>query len=533
MADIANYLNVEKPCTLFKSVFSTPYFVDKSLMLEELASCKHICVTRPRRFGKSVMATMIASYFGKGIDSSDVFSKLKICKSKVLKQPLNSENVIFITLNQFPRNCQTYKQYIDSINDNLLSDLREAYPDVERKTNDPIVLLEEIHGVTGESFMFVLDEWDFIFDASFAKPQDKKDYLDFLRNLLKDRSYVSMAYMTGILPITKYSSGSDLNMFSEYTFASSKFSEYFGFSESEVDDLFKCYMAKTTKPKKVTREGLKNWYSGYFLPNGEKIYNPFSIVSALDGNQVGSYWTNTGPRDEIFFCLEKYGSDMRRDLALLISSEPVYVKFTANAISPSATFDSKDETLSAMALYGLLTINDSIASIPNLEIMEKFISLLYKKSSLGYLHSLASQSLLMFSSTLEMDIYEVTRILDEQDEFEPPVFTYGNEYDLSAIVNIAYLSARESYDIVRDNKDGKDHVIFLFFPYVRTDECIILAMEYDSDPDDLIEKIKENKYPQAFKGTSWPYTGKLLLVGISCSRDLKYFSSAIEMRESF
>lgn len=65
-------------------------------------------------------------------------------------------------------------------------------------------------------FIFVLDEWDYIFHRDFVTEKDKKAYLEFLSNLLKGKSYVELAYMTGILPIAKYSSGSELNMFYEY-----------------------------------------------------------------------------------------------------------------------------------------------------------------------------------------------------------------------------------------------------------------------------------------------------------------------------
>ena len=72
--------------------------------------------------------------------------------------------------------------------------------------------------------------------------------------------------MTGILPIAKYSSGSELNMFYEYTMAEEeKYSEYFGFTEGEVDELYKRYQAQKLNPENVTREGLRIWYDGYHI----------------------------------------------------------------------------------------------------------------------------------------------------------------------------------------------------------------------------------------------------------------------------
>ena len=116
-----------------------------------------------------------------------------------------------------PRNCESYRQYIERVEELLISDLREAYPDAKTSETDAIGdILEEIfQQYHGEKFIFVLDEWDFIFHRGFITEADKAKYVAFLSNLLKDRPYVILSYMTGILPIAKYSSGSELNMFAE------------------------------------------------------------------------------------------------------------------------------------------------------------------------------------------------------------------------------------------------------------------------------------------------------------------------------
>ena len=87
-----------------------------------------------------------------------------------------------------------------------------------------------------------MDEWDAVFHMSFITERDRENLLLFLKLLLKGKSYVELAYMTGVLPIAKYSDGSELNMFLEYNMATRvRFSEYFGFSDEEVDKLYeKC-----------------------------------------------------------------------------------------------------------------------------------------------------------------------------------------------------------------------------------------------------------------------------------------------------
>lgn len=210
--------------------------------------------------------------------------------------------MIRIVFNEMPRDCRAYSQYIERIQSLLLDDLAMTYPNVRIRETDAVWdALNKVYAYCGgEKFIFVLDEWDYIYHQDFVTDADKEHFTKFLSNLLKDKAYVEMAYMTGILPIAKYSSGSELNMFFEYSMASRvKYSEYFGFTDEEVDALYHRYLKTADRPK-VTREGLKLWYDGYETAGGKRLYNPRSVVGALSDNQLGSYWTSSGPYDEIF-----------------------------------------------------------------------------------------------------------------------------------------------------------------------------------------------------------------------------------------
>ncbi len=136
-------------------------------------------------------------------------------------------------------------------------------------------------------FIFVLDEWDFIFHRDFVTDEGKREYITFLGSLLKDKAYAALVYVTGILPIAKYSSGSELNMFAEYTMVSEKmYSDDFGFTNAEVDDLYRRYLKRQPAPA-VMREGLREWYDGYHTKSGERVYNPQSVVLSLTNNNLG------------------------------------------------------------------------------------------------------------------------------------------------------------------------------------------------------------------------------------------------------
>lgn len=537
---MGTYLNSITPYTLYKSESLSPYFVDKTLMLSELfpyvsAGNRHICITRPRRFGKTIMANMISSFFQKASDSSDVFDSLAISQVDDYRRYKNQYNVIRIDFSKMPRNCDSYTQYIERIEALLIEDVKEAFPQVKINEADAVGdILESVFVQCGEKFIFVLDEWDFIFHRDFINEIDKEKYVAFLSNLLKDRPYVVLSYMTGILPIAKYSSGSELNMFAEFTMVNSPmFGEYFGFTDDEVDDLYRRYIVECDrqhKEKSVTRKGLRDWYNGYYTKSGERVYNPRSVVFALQFNNLANYWTSSGPYDEIYYYIRNNISDVRDDLALMISGESVTAKIQEYAAT-SMNLSTRDEIYSAMVVYGFLSYLNGKVCIPNRELMEKFDELLVKNESLGYVYRLAKESEKMLKATLAGDTLTMERILEFAHNTEVPLLSYNHETELSAIVNLVYLAARDSYRVEREDKAGKGYVDFIFYPYDTTADCIILELKVDHTPDEAIAQIIDKKYALKFMpklAGQKIYTGRILAVGIGYWKESKKHSCKVE-----
>lgn len=537
---MGTYLNSITPYTLYKSESLSPYFVDKTLMLRELfpyvsAGNRHICITRPRRFGKTIMANMISSFFQKASDSSDVFDSLAISQVDDYRRYKNQYNVIRIDFSKMPRNCDSYTQYIERIEALLIEDVKEAYPQVKINEADAVGdILESVFVQCGEKFIFVLDEWDFIFHKDFINDIDKEKYVAFLTNLLKDRPYVVLSYMTGILPIAKYSSGSELNMFAEFTMVNSPmFGEYFGFTDDEVDDLYRRYIVECDrqhKEKSVTRKGLRDWYNGYYTKSGERVYNPRSVVFALQFNNLANYWTSSGPYDEIYYYIRNNISDVRDDLALMISGESVTAKIQEYAAT-SMNLSTRDEIYSAMVVYGFLSYLNGKVCIPNRELMEKFDELLVKNESLGYVYRLAKESEKMLKATLAGDTLTMERILEFAHNTEVPLLSYNHETELSAIVNLVYLAARDSYRVEREDKAGTGYVDFIFYPYDTTADCIILELKVDHTPDEAIAQIIDKKYALKFMpklAGQKIYTGRILAVGIGYWKESKKHSCKVE-----
>ena len=231
-------------------------------------------------------------------------------------------------------------------------------------------------------------------------------------------------------------------MFSEFTITTEqRFSEYFGFTDKEVDLLYEKYLENCTLPHLVTRENLRIWYDGYHTKVGERIYNPRSIVLALSNNNTGNYWTSSGPYDEIFYYIRNNVDSVRDDIALMVSGESVPTKIQEYAAT-SQNLKTKEEILSAMVVYGFLSYENGMVSIPNKELMDHFSDMLKRENSLGYVYQLAKESEKMLRATLSGDTGTMEQILELAHDAESPILSYNNETELSAVVNLVYLERR-------------------------------------------------------------------------------------------
>lgn len=209
---------------------------------------QYVCVSRPRRFGKSMALKMLAAYYSRGCDSSDLFKGFKIEKDETFQENLNQYDVIFLNMQQFLIEAEQGKvtEYLEQ---EVLRELRKEYHEILNRQNMGLAAaLREIFAETGRQFIFLIDEWDCVMRERQESETLQKQYLDFLRNLLKDQPYVALAYMTGILPVkkicnpTKLDLHSALNMFWEYSMTDQfGFEEYTGFTQQEVKELCEKY----------------------------------------------------------------------------------------------------------------------------------------------------------------------------------------------------------------------------------------------------------------------------------------------------
>ncbi len=269
-----------------------------------------------------------------------------------------------------PDFCDQYRVYIKSIVRKLQEDLLETYPALAGRE---FAGVSEMLQATGDSFIFILDEWDSIFYENYITSEDKIHFMKFLKALLKDKPYVDLAYMTGVLPIAKYSSGSELNVFWEYNFMNDRtFEEQFGLTEDEVRELCGRY-------QNISYEELEWWYDGYRMGDGRHLFNPRSVNRALTDGHCQNYWTETGPMNEVADCVEHNVDEVREDIVRMVSGLPVEADLTGYSVIEQE-MNSRDEILSAMVVYGFLLYHDGFLSIPNHELMEKYQGVLARES---------------------------------------------------------------------------------------------------------------------------------------------------------
>ncbi|WP_297635983.1 AAA family ATPase [uncultured Clostridium sp.] len=487
------YLNTDKPLENYKKLFNTEYFVDKSRIIEYITNRigttdGYICVTRPRRFGKSSVVDMLGAYYSKAVNSKEIFAKLNISNYKKYEEYLNKYNVINISFNEIPENMKTYEDYIKNIVDEVKKEIVETFKinDINKKDS-----LSRLLNKTGEKFIFIIDEWDYIFNNNLFI-ENQNNFLEFLRNLLKDQPYVALCYMTGVLPIKKYSSGSALNMFDEHTMLSDMiYGDYFGFVEEEVKILCE-------KSDKISFEEISEWYNGYINENGNRLYNPRSVVKALKNKKCKSYWTNTGAMDEVTELLKYNTLEVRDDVIEMVSGEEIDITIDEEFRAGQGAPKNKEEIYSAMIVLGFLSYYDGYLKIPNKELMKEFEKAL-KDESFGYVARIVEKSRSMLKATIDKDTNTVEKILHDIHNSEIPILQYNDENSLACVLTLVYLTARDTYRVEREEKTGKGYADFTFHPRRKKDTAFIVELKKDEKPEVALKQIRNKEYIEKFK----------------------------------
>ncbi len=507
----------------FQEALNSEIYVDKTeLMLYTNKALrteqKYICVSRPRRFGKSMAANMLTAYYSRGCDSREMFSKYKIAKADSFEKHLNKYNVIHINMVDFLSEASSIEEMIGEIQKAILFELTDEFSDVRFYDDTKLARsLKDIFAKHGVPFVFVIDEWDCIFRRHKEDSDSQTIYLDFLRNLLKNKSYVALAYMTGILPIKKYGEHSAINVFYEYSMTDAKpISEFTGFTESEVKSLCEKY----DKPF----EQMKRWYDGYCL-DGISIYNPKSVVESILRNNFGNYWTSTETYEALKVYIEMNFDGLKDTIIELLAGQKAVID-TTTFTNDMVTFNTKDDVLTLLIHLGYLTYNSDTkeVSIPNYEISEQFASTIRVMGWSEVANSIKNSDELL-KATLACDEEKVAELIEQSHQDNTSILKYNDENSLSCVLSLAYYSARKNYIVERELPAGKGFADLVFKPRSNnSNPAMIVELKYDSSAESAIEQIKEKQYMDCLKD----YSGEILLVGINYDKESKRHLCKIE-----
>ena len=487
-----------------------------------------ICVSRPRRFGKSYAAQMLCAYYDKTCDSNGIFSKYLISSDSSYINHINKYDVIYLDMTGIKPYTQKYKTLVPFLIKIISEEIQKQYSQVNIREDLSSTLVDTVE-TTGNKFIIIIDEWD---APIRENPAIQEDYLEFLRSLFKNSGTTSRifaaAYMTGILPIKKDASQSAISDFREYTILDPReYSEYVGFTEEEVRHLCEQKNRSFTK--------IKRWYDGYTVGEKHSIYNPYSVMCALESGKYTSYWKNTSAVESLLTYIDMDEDGLQQDVAKLIAGEKIEVDpyFFQNDIE---TFRSKDDVLTLLIHLGYLTyeeVEDSYgdediytgyAWIPNEEIRTEFEKIL-RKSSHKQLIELVKRSDQLLKDTIAGNEASVAAAFEDVRDLSYAPTYYNDEQSLRYAVKMAYISSIDQYARVEELPSGHGIADVVFIPKRRSPlPAMIVELKWNKPAEGAIDQIKDRNYPAILKD----YGGDILLVGVTYDEQSKQHTCKIE-----
>ena len=513
----------------FQNALNAEIYVDKTGLIEVTnrfldTPQAFICNSRPRRFGKSMAANMLAAYYSKGCDSHELFAGLVIEKNSDYEKYLNKFDVIHFDVQWCFKEAGSAEKTVSFITQTILSELRDIYGDIIPEHVKKVSgALAYISAATGNKFVIIIDEWDVLIRDEAMNKAVQEEYIDFLRNLFKGiepTKFIALAYMTGILPIKKYKTQSALNNFLEYTMINpGPLASYVGFTKEEVTLLCQKYNIDFTE--------LKRWYDGYLL-GGYHVYNPCAVINLIFQGNFQSYWTQTGTYESILPLINMDFDGLRSAIIDMLAGESVEVipYFFQNDM---VSFRDKDDVLTLLIHLGYLAYNQkrSQAFIPNEEIRFEF-AMATKVNKWSELISFQKESRALLNAVLDYDTEAVSEMLEKIHNQYTSVIEYHDENSLSSVLTIAFLSTLDYYfKPVRELPTGRGFADFVYIPkpiYREDYPALVVELKWNKSAATALQQIKEKRYTESLRD----YAGDILLVGINYDKKTKEHTCSIE-----
>jgi hypothetical protein len=515
---------IDKGNSDFSQVLNSTY-VDKSGLISVVNETlfteqRRSCVTRSRRFGKSMAANMLCAYYDRSCDSRSLFEPLEISKDPSFEKYLNKFPVIKLDITDFTTIHKDDPNLIDIIQEELKSDVRKAYPGVvpDDFNKDFMEMLIHINQATGDSFIMIIDEWDAICRESCDATVEA--YLNWLRRMFKGSNTLRVfagVYMTGILPIKKYSKQSALNNFIEYSVTSPMGEErYFGFTRDEVK--------KLCAEKGRDYEEFAKWYDGYSIGREPYLFNPNSVILALKAGRCDSFWQASASYELVATYIDMNYEGLKDDIIYMLSGGRCEVN-TTNFSNDMHDVKSKDEVLTVLIHLGYLAYDFEEAEcyIPNYEVRREMENAV--KSSGWQIAYAISNSKKLLKETLAGNADYVAEVIDKAHDEHTSILSYNNENSLACVLTLAYIYAQNDYIVHRELPTGKGFADLVLIPRRNVDKpALVLELKYKKEVEAAIAQIKSKRYVSKIE----QYTGDILLVGINYDKKEKRHTCVIE-----
>lgn len=508
----------------FQRSLNSKIYVDKSELIIYTNSVietnqQYLCVSRPRRFGKSMALDMLAAYYGRFNDSHAQFDDLKVAGDVTYTGNLNRYNVICVNMQEFLSNSGTMDEMLAMLKKRLLFDIRAQYPDaVLFDENNLTFSIQDIYNQEKIPFVILIDEWDCVFREKPGAGAEQRKYLDFLRDWLKDKTYTALVYMTGILPIKKYGSHSALNMFQEFSMTNPReMEEYVGFTEAEVMELCKQYNRNFDE--------MKAWYDGYSFLKVKSVYNPKAVVEAALSGVFDSYWTKTETYEALRYYIEMNYDGLKDMVVQMLAGAHLCIN-TGRFSNDMTTFENADDVLTLLVHLGYLAYDfkKEAVYIPNREISKEFYNAV---EGAGWSEIVAAikNSNELLEALWDMDTGKVAKGI-EAAHYETASLQYNNENALSYTISLALYAARQYYMVVREYPTGKGFADIAYIPRKKYPDkpALLVELKWNKDAKTAINQIKDKNYPQSLSD----YQGDMLLVGVNYDKQTKEHECLIE-----
>lgn len=378
--------------------------------------------------------------------------------------------------------------------------------------------MQDVYNKTKRQFVVVIDEWDCIFREYKTDREAQEKYLDFLRDLLKDKGYLALVYMTGILPIKKYGTHSALNMFDEFSMIDpGPLAEYVGFTEEEVRNLCKTY--------NMDMQEVKSWYDGYSFEKAPSIYSPRSVVSCMRFRKIGNYWNQTETFEALQVYIDMNFEGLKDDILSMIAGESVPVN-TGSFANDMATFRTEDDVLTLLIHLGYLAYDydNKIVKIPNSEVRTEYVNSV-AASDWGEVSKALKNSADTLNAIWQRRPAQVAEGI-RQAHFETSHIQYNDENALSYTISLALYAARNFYTVHREMAGGKGFADLVFIPRRKFQEkpALVVELKWNQSAEGTIAQIGKKEYCASLE----EYKGNILLVGVNYDKKTKEHKCVIE-----